>query len=150
MKQIITVLAILISGIASAQQLYTASICGGGSNPRHVDFNGLDYVLVDGYRAEIEAQFNGDDAIICLSSNGNVNRNWRSYFLNYKGAQRIVDRTNFNHWRIEWGPDQHSGIQIQVRNQGDERFRVHRTRNNRIIINRFDNARDAWNYADRN
>ena len=148
MKQIITVLAILISGIASAQtELYTASICGGGALPRHVDLNGLDYVLTDDYAA-IVARDHSD--LVCLSSNGNINRNWRSYFLNYKGAQRIVDRTNFQHWRIEWGPDQNSGIQIQVRNQGSERFRVHRTRNNRIIINRFDNARDAWNYADRN
>ena len=113
MKQIITVLAILISGIASAQQLYTASICGGGTNnPRHIDLNGLDYVLVEGYRAEIEAEFgtSGDDVIVCLSSHGNVNRNWRSYWENYVGAT-ITPRTGFQFHFIRW---MHNGVMVEV------------------------------------
>ena len=111
MKQIITVLAILISGIAFAQsELYTASICGGGTNnPRHVDLNGLDYILVEGYRAEIEAEFNGNDVIVCLSSHGNVNRNWRSYWENYVGA--TITRQPFNWDLIEWT---HNGRQVSV------------------------------------
>ena len=145
MKQIITVLAILISGIASAQsEPYTASICGGGSNPRHVDFNGLDYVLTDDYAA-IVARDHSD--LVCLSSNNNINRNWRSYFLNYKGAQRIVDRTNQNHYSISFP----NGVIIERRTNGRYNVRVTLGR----LQSRYDasetyNARDAWNYALRN
>ena len=149
MKQIITVLAILISGIASAQQLYTASICGGGSNPRHVDFNGLDYVLVDGYRAEIEAQFNGDDAIICLSSNGNVNRNWMDYFVNYLGAE-IEDNTSHNWYRITFpGITNGAGRALEIQRRTGGRYNViSRLRDNRIgYWDLGNNALEAVEYA---
>ena len=148
MNKILLVLAILLSGIASAQtetpQLWEASICGGGpSNPRHIDLNGLDYVLVDGYRAEIEAAFPG---IICLSSNGNVNRNWRSYFTNYRGGT-IQDRTSQNHHRISFP----NGVVIERRTSGRYNVRVTlRGLQSRYNASATNNARDAWNYALRN
>ena len=147
MKQIITVLAILISGIASAQQLYTASICGGGTNnPRHVDFNGLDYVLVDGYRAEIEAQFNGDDVIVCLSSDGNIDRNWRSYFENYHGA-RVREEFNFNRYIIDW-PNDSNNRAIIWRRESSSGYDVHmRNDGVRGTQGRVSSARAALNYA---
>ena len=144
MKQIITVLAILISGIASAQSdIYTASICGGGpANPRHIDFNGLDYVLVDGYRAIIEAEFNGDDTIICLSSNNNINNNWESYFENYTGSNDVVWVNAGGYHNISW-----PGTSANVRRRRSGEFVVSMRTNNVNSASRYTNARDAYNYA---
>ena len=160
MKQIITVLAILISGIASAQgtltlpptQLYEASICGGGpTNPRHVDFNDLDYVLADGYRTEIENQFgrSGDNVIICLSAEGNRTSNWRSYWLNYRGAV-IEDQTDHNWYRITFpGINNGAGRIIEIQRRTGGRYNViSRLRDNQVgYWDLGSDPQDAWEYA---
>ena len=152
MKQIITVLAILISGIASAQsELYTASICGGGTNnPRHVDLNGLDYILVEGYRAEIEAEFgtSGNDVIVCLSSHGNVNRNWRSYWTNYVGAT-IIPNNQYQFDFIRW---MRNGVEVEVqRRQQSGRYNIGHgalgAGSSQYATSATQNALDIYQYA---
>ena len=144
MKQIITVLAILISGIASAQtELYTASICGGGSNPRHVDFNGLDYVLTDDYAA-IVARDHSD--LVCLSRDNNINNNWRSYFENYHGA-RVREDFNFNRYIIDWPNDSNNHAVIHRRQSSSGYDVIRRSNDVRGTQGRTSNARDALNYA---
>ena len=142
MKQIITVLAILISGIASAQ-LYQTSICGGGDDPRHIDYNGQDYLILD----DLQDQIAGFDFVCLTRGNGSINREWRSYFINYLGATSIIDRTNQNHYSINFP----NGVIIERRTSG--RYNVRVTLGglqSRYNASETNNARDAWNYALRN
>ena len=139
MKQIITVLAILISGIASAQ-LYQTSICGGNNDPRHIDYNGQDYLILD----DLQDQIAGFDFVCLTRGNGSINREWRSYFINYLGAIRIEDHSNQNFYRIVFS----NGTWIERRTSGRYNVRV----SSRGSIGHYNlsetmNARDAWNYA---
>ena len=125
MKQIITVLAILISGIASAQQLYTVSRCGGNAVPRYISINNQDYVLVGNYVDVVNAA----SGLVCLSNLNNVNRNWDDYYIYYLGAS-IVDNSSHNHWIITF--TDYPNVEMERRTSGQ--YRVYRQNNgNRII-----------------
>ena len=126
MKQILFVLAILISGIASAQsELYTVSRCGGGAVDRYISVNDLDYVLVGDYVNVVNAA-----NLVCLSNDGNISRNWMTYYENYLGAT-IVDNTNHNHWTITFSA--YPNIEMQRRTNGQ--YRVYRQDDGNRIIN---------------
>ena len=118
MKQIITVLAILISGIASAQlsgegniiatppeTLWTASSCG-RENAKFLHVNGEDYTVLE----DLQPALNLGDGLLCLERDNSIENNWMSYFVNYHGAT-IRDHTNFNYWRISLP----NGVEIQKR-----------------------------------
>ena len=148
MKQIITVLAILISGIASAQsnppsQIWETSYCGPEGNKRLV-YEGQDYTILD----DIVSSHENSSWIVCLDGgNGSLNREWRSYFINYLGATRIEDRTNQNHYSISFP----NGVIIERRTSGRYNVRVTlRGLQSRYNASQTNNARDAWNYALRN
>ena len=145
MKQIITVLAILISGIASAQtELYAVSRCGGNTVPRYISFEGEDYVLVGDYINVVNAA-----ALVCLEPDGNYNRRWQDYWRNYRGARLVDSHHNFHHIYISNGDN--DDIEIQRRSSG--RYNVRRTRTGSLshyqLSETFD-AIEAWNYALRN
>ena len=146
MKQIITVLAILISGIASAQtELYTVSRCGGNAVPRYISINSQDYVLVGNYVDVVNAA----SGLVCLSSNGNVNRNWMDYFVNYLGAE-IEDNTSHNWYRITFpGITNGAGRALEIQRRTGGRYNViSRLRDNRIgYWDLGNNALEAAEYA---
>ena len=84
MKNLIIALAILFSGVASAQ-LYEVSSCGpAGNKTLHID--NQDYTVADNPFQDHIASFTSPDNLICLERNNSINRNWKSYFVNYKGA----------------------------------------------------------------
>ena len=141
MKQIITVLAILISGIASAQ-LYQTSICGGGDDPRHIDYNGQDYLILD----DLQDQIAGFDFVCLTRGNGSIDREWRSYFENYNGA-RVREDFNFNRYIIDWPNDSNNHAVIHRRQSSSGYDVIRRSNNVRGTQGRTSNARDALNYA---
>ena len=132
------------------ETLWEASTCGGNNGPRRLDFNDESYLLVEGYREIIEAEFNLDDitnSIVCLTGNGNVNRNWISFWKNYVGAT-IRDRTQYNFWVIQWQHPNGNWIEVQRRTAG--RYNVYRTASGSAShshLSATNNALDAWRYA---
>ena len=168
MKGLITLLTILTVGMVQAQvaqreigfvahtppeTLWVASTCGGGNgNPRLVNFNDESYIMVDGYREIVEAEFDITDttnSIVCLQANGNVNRNWISFWKNYVGAI-IRDRTQYNFWVIQWQHPNGNWIEVQRREGNNGRYNVYRTASGSAShshLSATTNALEAWNYA---
>ena len=82
MKQIITVLAILISGIASAQSTWETSVCNGEIIHNENNYMVVDNILTEGLQGRIPggANFSG---FFCLSDDITNDDNYNRYFRWY-------------------------------------------------------------------
>ena len=103
MKQIITVLAILISGIASAQDLWEVSVCDG-----EIVENGNNYVILPDLQQQITDDFtnNNGDNFFCLETGVlTINDPYNRYFTWYNFGIRSANTG-----------DQYTGTAATIRN----------------------------------
>ena len=154
MKQIITVLAILISGIASAQN-WDTSLCGEELLVISTDTR---YQTTEALRTQISSGNGLRDSrarakLLCLDNGVTIRGSYGRYFLRYLGATRFAlsngsgnEYRNFpNNSAVIWAyndhpnPDRNGKFEIRVFSNGSAASPA--------APRRFNNAVEAWERA---